>query len=63
MSQNQNSYVIKDIVEDVLNSVIKTRDTTLDTKAHAAKMILYRDHNVDVSITTLRKRLKLRGEV
>ena len=61
--KNKNPYVVKDILEDVLDTVVKTRNTTLDTKAHAAKMILYRDHNVDVSITTLRKRLKLRGEV
>ena len=61
--KNKAPYVVKDILEDVLDTVVKTRNTNLDTKAHAAKMILYRDYNIDVSITTLRRRLKLRGEV
>lgn len=61
--KNKTPYVVKDILEDVLDTVVKTRNTSLDTKAHAAKMILYRDYNIDVSISTLRRRLKLRGEV
>ena len=61
--KNKDPYVVKDILEDVLDTVVKTRNTSLDLKAHAAKMILYRDYNIDVSITTLRRRLKLRGEV
>ena len=61
--KNKDPYVVKDILEDVLDTVVKTRNTTIDLKAHAAKMILYRDYNIDVSITTLRRRLKLRGEV
>tara|TARA_R100000951_G_C2619569_1_gene173998 strand:- start:457 stop:645 length:189 start_codon:yes stop_codon:yes gene_type:complete len=61
--KNKTPYVVKDILEDVLDTVVKTRNTSLDLKAHAAKMILYRDYNIDVSITTLRRRLKLRGEV
>ena len=61
--KNKSPYVVKDILEDVLDTVVKTRNTSLDLKAHAAKMILYRDYNIDVSITPLRRRLKLRGEV
>jgi len=61
--KNKTPYVVKDILEDVLDTVVKTRNTSLDLKAHAAKIILYRDYNIDVSITTLRRRLKLRGEV
>ncbi len=61
--KNKTPYVVKDILEDVLDTVVKTRNTSLDLKAHAAKMILYRDYNIDVSISTLRRRLKLRGEV
>lgn len=63
MSNQASDYKIVDIIDTVIETVRNTRDTSIEVKAHAVKMILYRDHNIDVSITTLRRRLKLRGEV
>jgi hypothetical protein len=44
-----------------METVINTRNTTLEVKAHAIKMILYRDYNIDIAYDALKRRLKYKG--
>ena len=54
---------VTDIVETVIETVIKTRNTTLGVKTHIAKMILYRDVNINMSLDALKRRLVDKGEL
>jgi hypothetical protein len=56
-------FNVTDIVETVIDSVINTRNTTLDVKTHIAKMILYRDFNINMSLDALKRRLVDKGEL
>ena len=40
MSKERLDYEIVDIIDKVMETVINTRNTTLEVKAHAIKMIL-----------------------
>jgi hypothetical protein len=61
MNNQSPEFKVTDIIEEVLQKVIQTRDTDVEVKAHAAKMILYRDYNVNVSFGVLKKRLVEKG--
>lgn len=61
MSKEQSDYEIVDIIDKVMETVINTRNTTLEVKAHAIKMILYRDYNIDIAYDALKRRLKYKG--
>ena len=61
MSKEQSDYEIVDIIDKVMETVINTRNTTLEVKAHAIKMILYRDYNIDIAYDALKGRLKYKG--
>jgi hypothetical protein len=61
MSKERLDYEIVDIIDKVMETVINTRNTTLEVKAHAIKMILYRDYNIDIAYDALKRRLKYKG--
>jgi len=61
MSKEQSDYEIVDIIDKVIETVINTINTTLEVKAHAIKMILYRDYNIDIAYDALKRRLKYKG--
>jgi hypothetical protein len=63
MKLQASDFSVTDIVETVIETVIKTRNTTLDVKTHIAKMILYRDFNINMSLDALKRRLVDKGEL
>lgn len=63
MKLQASDFSVTDIVETVIDKVINTRNTTLDVKTHIAKMILYRDFNINMSLDALKRRLVDKGEL
>jgi len=63
MNHQASNFNVTDIVEVVIDNVINTRKTTLDVKTHIAKMILYRDFNINMSLDALKKRFVDKGEL